>query len=316
MKNKDRFLKQLNLKKSEQNNAKLCNFPSFLLLMKVTGRNFPFYVLSLLPRKVLHELINLLFFILYPLITYRKKTVFSNLQLVFKNNKRSDLKRLQKKFYRQFLKNFEELIPLLSQSKESIKKSSFVENPEIVTAFKHLKTPILLTTAHTGNWEKAFSILPLFIDIPTGLIYTPVKNTFFSGILTHIRSRFGLMLISRYHFKQHLIGFLNQSFIYIMPSDQRPVHQMRSFKTNFLGIETNFLYGVEKNAAAYDLPVIFMHIKDDDGMCRIKFTLISRNGKETEHGFITRTYAELLEKQIYDDPEQWLWSHRRWKDQA
>lgn len=283
--------------------------------MKVTASNFPFYVLSLLPRKVLHELINLLFFILYPIITYRKKTVFSNLQQVFKNNKRLDLKRLQKKFYRQFLKNFEELIPLLSQSEEEIKKSSFVENLEIVTAFKHLKTPILLTTAHTGNWEKAFSILPLFIDIPSGLIYTPVKNTYFGGILTHIRSRFGLMLISRYHFKQHLISHLNQSIVYIMPSDQRPVNKMQSFKTTFWGIETNFLFGVEKYATQYDLPVIFMHIKDDAGICRIKFTLISRKDEVTEHGFITKTYAELLEKQIYDDPEQWLWSHRRWKDQ-
>jgi KDO2-lipid IV(A) lauroyltransferase len=37
-------------------------------------------------------------------------------------------------------------------------------------------------------------------------------------------------------------------------------------------------------------------------------------GKEMEHGFITKKYVEHLEKQIIDDPTQWLWSHRRWKE--
>jgi KDO2-lipid IV(A) lauroyltransferase len=255
--------------------------------MKKSLKYLPFYIVSFLPQKVIHALVGILFFIVYPMISYRKKTVFSNLRRVFKTVPISDIQRLQKKFYRQFLKNMEELIPLLTQKEETIKKSIIVENPEIFAPYLHLKKPILLTTAHTGNWEKAFSALPLFIGIPLGLVYTPVKNTFFGGLLNTIRSRFGLMLISRYHFKEHL------------------THQT----------ETNFLFGVEKYAVQYDLPVVYMHITDEENKCMIKFSEISNKPREMERGYITKKYAALLEMQIYADPKQWLWSHRRWKDQ-
>jgi KDO2-lipid IV(A) lauroyltransferase len=283
--------------------------------MKKSLKYLPFYIVSFLPQKVIHALVGILFFIVYAMISYRKKTVFSNLRRVFKTVPISDIQRLQKKFYRQFLKNMEELIPLLTQKEETIKKSIIVENPEIFAPYLHLKKPILLTTAHTGNWEKAFSALPLFIGIPLGLVYTPVKNTFFGGLLNTIRSRFGLMLISRYHFKEHLTHQMDRSFVYIMPADQRPVQQTKSFKATFLGTETNFLFGVEKYAVQYDLPVVYMHITDEENKCMIKFSEISNKPREMERGYITKKYAALLEMQIYADPKQWLWSHRRWKDQ-
>jgi KDO2-lipid IV(A) lauroyltransferase len=40
---------------------------------------------------------------------------------------------------------------------------------------------------------------------------------------------------------------------------------------------------------------------------------ITDKPRETEPGFITETYARILEEEIKRDPTPWLWTHRRWK---
>ena len=239
--------------------------------------------------------------------------VQDNLQKVFPTHTLRKIKKIQKAFYRQFLKNFEDLIPLLIQSKKGVYPSIVIENIDLLNKLTLLNRPIIIVTAHYGSWEKAFSALPIFINKTVGLVYTPVKSNYFSALLLHIRTRFGLNLITRYTFKEHIVAHLNQTYFYIIPSDQRPVDPKKSFWTPFLGIKTPMLFGVEKHAVQYNLPVIYLHIKDTGHQCHINFSLICMYGKETEHGFITKKYAELLEKQIVDDPSQWLWSHRRWK---
>jgi len=282
--------------------------------MKNSPKYLPFYILACIPRPILHRLLNLIFLFLYPIIFYRKKVVQENLRKAFPTKTLKKIKEIQKAFYRQFLKNFEDLIPLLIQDKKAIKQSMVIENIKILNELNLLNRPIIIVTAHYGSWEKAFSVLPVFINKPVGLVYTPVKSSYFSTLLLHIRTRFGLNLITRYTFKEHLGAHLNQTYFYIMPSDQRPVNPKKSFWTQFLGVETPLLFGVEKNAVQNNLPVIYLHVKDIDNQCHIKFSLICKHGIETEHGFITKKYVTLLEKQIVDDPTQWLWSHRRWKE--
>ena len=282
--------------------------------MKNRTKYLPFYLLASIPRPILHGLLNLIFILLYPIIFYRKKVVQDNLRKAFPTHTLKKIKEIQKAFYRQFLKNFEDLIPLLIQSKKAINQSMVIENIELLTELMPLNKPIIILTAHYGSWEKAFSALPIFINKPVGLVYTPVKSNYFSALLLHIRTRFGLNLITRYTFKEHIGAHLHQPYFYIMPSDQRPVDPKKSFWTPFLGIETPLLFGVEKHAVQYHLPAIYLHVKDMGHQCHINFSLICKSGKETEHGFITKKYAENLEKQIVDDPSQWLWSHRRWKE--
>lgn len=282
--------------------------------MKNSPKYLPFYLLASIPRPILHGLLSLLFMLLYPIISYRKKVVRDNLQRVFPTETLKKMKEIQKAFYRQFLKNFEDLIPLLIRGKKAIHKSVVIENIELLNKLTPLNKPIIMVTAHYGSWEKAFSALPVFINKPVGLVYTPLKSNYFGDLLLHIRTRFGLNLIPRYTFKEHIGAHLNQTYFYIMPSDQRPVDPNKSFRTPFLGIETPLLFGVEKHAEQYNLPVIYLQVKDSCRQCHIKFILICIYGKETEYGFITKKYAELLEKQIVDDPTQWLWSHRRWKE--
>jgi len=282
--------------------------------MKKTLFYLPFYLLALIPKRGLHALMDMLFFILYPILSYRKKIVSSNLRRAFPQATEVEIKKIQRAFYRRLLKNFEDLISQLTCSKEQIKETILIENAEIFHDLVLLNKPIIISTAHFGNWEKAFSILPVFLKNHVCLVFTPLKNNYFSELLIKIRTKFGLELVTRYQFKDHLKKHLNQTFIYILPADQRPVNSSKSYWSSFLGINTPLLFGVEKYATQYNLPVIFMEITDSGNKCKIRFSLISQNSEETEYGYITKKYTRLLEKHICENPSQWLWSHRRWKD--
>jgi KDO2-lipid IV(A) lauroyltransferase len=99
-----------------------------------------------------------------------------------------------------------------------------------------------------------------------------------------------------------------------MASDQSPTNLSKAFWVNFLGRETAFLHGPETYAKKYDLPVIFVDIQRvKRGYYQLTLVLISDKPRETGEGEITKRYASLLEKAIYHQPENWLWSHRRWK---
>ena len=61
-------------------------------------------------------------------------------------------------------------------------------------------------------------------------------------------------------------------------------------------------------------PVVFPYFRKlKRGYYELTFTLIEEFPIKHNDQVITNTYASLLEKNIQESPELWLWSHRRWK---
>jgi Lauroyl/myristoyl acyltransferase len=101
---------------------------------------------------------------------------------------------------------------------------------------------------------------------------------------------------------------------YMMLSDQSPSNPKKCFVTDFLHQRSGILFGAEHFAKKYDLPVVYYEVvKDRIGHYHLEFELITEKPNETEHGYITDRYVQLLEQSIRKQPAFWLWSHRRWK---
>ena len=67
-------------------------------------------------------------------------------------------------------------------------------------------------------------------------------------------------------------------------------------------------------ANEYDFSVVFFVIrKRKRGYYEMELKLITDNPKELNYGEITETHTRLLEQEINQNPEFWLWSHKRWK---
>lgn len=102
----------------------------------------------------------------------------------------------------------------------------------------------------------------------------------------------------------------------MMAADQNPGNPKKAIWINFLGRPTAFLDGVERYAREYDLPIVFADIhRVKRGYYTIKLDTLVSDPQLLPHGEITRRYVDRLVKAIEHQPENWLWSHKRWKMQ-
>jgi KDO2-lipid IV(A) lauroyltransferase len=97
-------------------------------------------------------------------------------------------------------------------------------------------------------------------------------------------------------------------------ADQSPAVPSNAYWINFFGRPTPFVRGPENGARISDMSVIFCHItKKKRGYYEAHFLLAEENAGNLENGELTIKYVKYLEEVITDNPEMWLWSHRRWK---
>ena len=83
---------------------------------------------------------------------------------------------------------------------------------------------------------------------------------------------------------------------------------------DFLHHDTGVYTGPERISRFLDAEVLFCHLsRPRRGLYELKFIPIAHNPKEHPDFEITRRYFALLEDNILEAPQYWLWSHRRWK---
>jgi Kdo2-lipid IVA lauroyltransferase/acyltransferase len=96
-------------------------------------------------------------------------------------------------------------------------------------------------------------------------------------------------------------------------ADQSPVPEY-AYWTHFLNQETCFFNGYDKIARKKNYPVVLAYlIKVKRGKYIMKVELLSQNSSTLKENEITELYIRRLEQIITANPENWLWSHRRWK---
>jgi KDO2-lipid IV(A) lauroyltransferase len=106
----------------------------------------------------------------------------------------------------------------------------------------------------------------------------------------------------------------NKLSLYGLISDQSP--RLGSFFhwNKFMGIEVPIHTGGEMLAKKYDMNVLFLRTKKlGRGFYEAELEVLSENAKEEPNYEITDRFLKLVEQQIYEQPEYYLWTHKRWK---
>jgi KDO2-lipid IV(A) lauroyltransferase len=272
-------------------------------------------ILGLIPFFILYPLSNLVSFVLYRIVGYRKSVVRENLSRSFPQFDTKSLRRLERLSYKNLSDVLLEGIKGFTMTRGQIRRRHFVVNPEILDPFKAEGRTVISLPSHYGNWEWGSLSPGLFIkDYKIVAFYKPLTNPYADRFVRKNRSRTGTMLASIYKTNATFDSLKNERSAYIMAADQSPSNAKNVVWVNFLGIETAFLHGPEKYATKYNYPVFFVDIQRiKRGIYRLELSLLSDNPAELEPGEITRRYAGKLEEAILKKPENWLWSHRRWK---
>lgn len=277
-----------------------------------------FGLLALMPLKVLYLLSDLLYFLLYRIIGYRRKVVEDNLAQCFPEMPAAQRCSVARDFYRNFADNLVETVKLLHISDKEIERRIQFRNVDIIDKLTAQGKSVAVYFSHCGNWEWAPSVTlhATSNGVEYCQVYRPLKNKAFDKLMLKIRSRFGSLSLPKATVLKDLILLRRDNKLTVtgFMSDQKPSHGDPTVKTMFLGRPTAFISGTETLAKRLGLACVYWDMeKISRGHYVINCRLMSDGETYGEFGILTCQYAGLLESTIKRNPAIWLWTHKRWK---
>ena len=273
------------------------------------------WVLSKLPMRILYMKSDFFYFLIYHVFGYRKQVVLDNLKLAFPEKPEDELLKIRKKFFKHLMDLMMESVKAFSISEKEILKRYTYINPELVNKYAKEGKSIALVGAHQANWEWSTS-LPKVLDINVYGAYTKLNNKYFEKAVRNSRQKFG---VNGYKTSEMVRGMQqrfsnNEQGAYILLSDQSPQPEKTYYWRKFFNIKVPIHTGAEMLSKRFDLVVInYVTRKVKRGYYETEFQLITDCPKDFENYQITDLYTELTEKNILEQPEFYLWSHKRFK---
>ncbi|UAM99949.1 lysophospholipid acyltransferase family protein [Polaribacter litorisediminis] len=282
----------------------------------VFALTYPFiWVFSRLPMRILYIKSDIFFFLIYYVFQYRKKVVLENLSLAFPEKSERERKEISRKFFKHFIDLIMESIKYFSISEKEIKARYKYLNPEIVDFYGKKGQNIIIVGAHQGNWEWSTS-MPLALETTVLGAYTRIANKYYEKAIKKSRMRFG---IDGYKTSQTVANIKknianHKHAAYILLSDQSPQLTKTFYWSTFFGVKVPIHTGAEMLAKKFDCVMInYVAKKVKRGYYEIEFELITETPKAFHDYELTEKYLTITEKNINQQPEIYLWSHKRFK---
>jgi len=266
------------------------------------------------PVRFIYMFSDILAFLLYYVLRYRRKIVRDNLQSSFPEKSVQEIKNIEKQFYKHLSDVFAEYLLLFKASTKDLDKRLEYKNLELLDELHAKGKDVILVMGHYGNWE-----LFTHIATKTPYILSPVykrqSNPYFNRLIYKLRSKQGAQPVEMQEAFRYVYNNKknNTPILLGMICDQCP-KSTRSFVDFLNHKDTPVFEGVERIGKALDMAIVFGDVKKESrGHYRIEYVLLCENPKETKSGEISELHVRYLEKMIQTNPQYWLWSHRRWK---
>lgn len=272
---------------------------------------------AMLPFWLLYINSDILYILVYRIVGYRKRVVRTNLSLVFKNKSEKELRQIERKFYHHFCDLIFETIKLLHISDKTIRSRFTVVNSELIDSISSTGTPVVVFLGHFCNWEwvQAMSLYFNTENVVVGQVYKPLRNSLMNRITLKIRSRFSLECIPDKRVIRRLIEARREekTFIIGFISDQRSTGTVQHNWTTFLGMDTPYIIGGEKIGEMVNAQYVYLDVRKVSRghySCEFKHLEIDKNS-EIDNPY-SCAFLSHLEATIKAQPENWLWTHKRW----
>ena len=239
-----------------------------------------------------------------------KKIIKSNILTAFPNLQESEIKNISQKMWGNYGRILSEYVFI-----KDFRKSKFnieIEGQEILKKIKDTNKPVIFISGHFNNFE----LMAMHIErsgINLAAIYRPLNNKFLNLLMENIRKKY----ICRNQIKKGISGtkkllssFKKGSSIALM-IDQRVSEGIKSNFFKHEAFTTTIPAQFVKKFKCKVVPIYIERIKDINFKITIHEPLEYSQEKSVE--FITLDLNGQLEKMILKNPDQWIWSHNRWK---
>ena len=271
--------------------------------------------LSIHPYWLLYLKSDVYYFLVYHLLHYRRKVVRQNLLRSFPDKDEKEIKSIERRFYHNLCDLFVEAPKMLRMKANGYQSRITYTNLELVQQLYEQGKSVFYAIPHSGNWEWFGKMIPQLTPHKSLAVYKRVKNPVFERLMLYIRTcDSALEMVESNMTFRRLTQLRDGQNAVLMMADQTSPGLPSDYWTEFLHQDTCWFTGIERIAKKLDYAIVFVDMRRKGrGRYEVSFELITDNPKEMKEGDIMERYVRCVERFIENNPDNWLWSHRRWK---
>ncbi len=241
-----------------------------------------------------------------------KKVIYNNIKRALPEIDENNLKNIENSMWNNYGRIFAEYIFLKDFRYGKLASNVQIEGQEILNDIKENNKQVIFISGHLSNFE----LMAMFIEksgINLSAIYRPLNNIFLNGIMENIRKKY----ICKNQIKKGLAGLKKliklkkKNYSTALMIDQRVSEGILSPLFNEKALTTTIPAQLVKK---FNIPIVPVYIERINGL-KFKITINQPLSftQDTSQQQITDHLNQILEKFILSKPENWIWSHNRWK---
>ena len=238
--------------------------------------------------------------------------IYKNIKKALPNEPQDRIIKIINEMWNNYGRIFAEYMFIKKFREDRSQKNIIIEGQEILNKIRDKGDPVVFVSGHFSNFElMAMQIEKSGINLST--IYRPLNNSFLNHLMEKIRKNF----ICKKQIKKgmsgmrELIKLHKKNYSTALMIDQRVTEGIKSIFFNHEAFTTTIPAQLVKK---FGVPIVPIYIERFD---EIKFKMMVYDPiyftKESSVKIITDKLNKILEKMILKNPEQWIWSHNRWK---
>ena len=290
----------------------------------------PLRLLGLLPLRVHYALGRFVAWLAEDVVRYRRDVVMHNLTKAFPEKNVWDLKPIRKAFYQHFGELIAEAVWFGGcRNPKRLRRARLVEieNPEAAARLFEAAPSLVVMYSHCGNWELYGGIASYnYTDKPL-----PFTEQNFCVVYRELSSRAWDLVMRDNRFaplqdRKHFDGYIeskdliryvyshrDEKKVYNVNTDQRPYFASpANMDVDFFGQRVQTMTGAAALARKFGMSVAYLSMRRERrGHYVMRYEPICEDASKLGVEEIMRQYYRLVEADIRQQPENYLWTHQR-----
>ena len=241
-----------------------------------------------------------------------KKIIYSNIKKALPKISEEEINKITRSMWNNYGRVFAEYMFIKDFREGKLVSKIEVDGQEILDEIKKLNKQVIFVSGHFSNFE----LMAMHLEksgINLTAIYRPLNNIFLNFIMERIRRKY----ICKNQIKKgiggikKLINFKKKNFSTALMIDQRVSEGILSDFYNQKALTTTIPAQLVKK---FNIPIVPVYIERKSSLnFKIKIHKAIKFSEEKSISNITDELNKILEKMIIKNPDQWIWSHNRWK---
>ncbi|MDE5603590.1 MAG: lipid A biosynthesis acyltransferase, partial [Helicobacter sp.] len=205
-------------------------------------------------------------------------------------------------------------------SKKHILEMIEFDKPEIIDNLLQKEESIILVTGHFGNWEYTTPAFTCYFNHPITAVARMTPYPLINEYLLKVRSRFNISIFDKNGAAKHLIQALKNDKVVGIVTDQNTAENEGEL-VSFFGKKVRHTPIASLLARKFGAKIVCSFASYSQDYKKILIKVLppidyqkSENIKEDIYN-LTQTQSNILEEIIKENPKDWLWFHKKFKNQ-